>query len=233
MNKSFLTALPVYNEGQHVLSVLREVEKYSPEILVVDDGSQDETAELLAQFPRIHVCRHAHNQGYGAALRTAFQYSLQQGFEVLVTIDCDGQHQPAMIPGFVSYAQQVDIVSGSRYLTPSVQKQRAPEQRRLINSEITDILNRELQLKLTDAFCGFKAYRKEALDGFDITEQGYGMPLQLWIQAARAHLEIQEVPVPLIYLDASRSFGGALDSATDRLNYYKQVIQKELHPRCI
>ena len=59
------------------------------------------------------------------------------------------------------------------------------------------------------------------------------MPLQLWIQAARAHLEIQEVPVPLIYLDASRSFGGALDSATERLNYYKQVIQKELHPRCI
>ena len=226
-------ALPVYNEGQHVLSVLREVEKYSPEILVVDDGSQDETAELLAQFPRIHVCRHAHNQGYGAALRTAFQYSLQQGFEVLVTIDCDGQHQPAMIPGFVSYAQHVDIVSGSRYLTPSVQEQSAPEQRRRINSEITDILNRELQLKLTDAFCGFKAYRKEALDGFNITEQGYGMPLQLWIQAARAHLEIQEVPVPLIYLDASRSFGGALDSATDRLNYYKQVIQKELHPRCI
>ena len=176
MNKSFLTALPVYNEGQHVLSVLREVEKYSPEILVVDDGSQDETAELLAQFPRIHVCRHAHNQGYGAALRTAFQYSLQQGFEVLVTIDCDGQHQPAMIPGFVSYAQHVDIVSGSRYLTPSVQEQSAPEQRRRINSEITDILNRELQLKLTDAFCGFKAYRKEALDGFNITEQGYGMP---------------------------------------------------------
>src|SRR5207302_8922801 len=73
---------------------------------------------------------------------------------------------------------------------------------------------------LTDAFCGFKCYRAEALRRLNINEPGYAMPLEVWVQAAAAGLKIIELPVPLIYLDEKRSFGGVLDDGQTRLEYY-------------
>ena len=77
---------------------------------------------------------------------------------------------------------------------------------------------------ISDAFCGFKAYRVESLSRLNITVPGYGMPLQLWVQAARLGLRIQEVPVSLIYNDPNRQFGGSLDNPTARLLYYYEVL---------
>ena len=106
--------------------------------------------------------------------------------------------------------------------------QRPPEERRRINVEVTRWLNECLGLNLTDAFCGFKAYRKLGPRGFDITDNGYAMPLQVWVQAVQHGLTIVEVAVPLIYLDESRAFGGALDDAAFRLKHYQQVFQEAL-----
>ena len=111
-----LTALPVFNEAKYVESVLDEVRKTSAEILVVDDGSSDATAQILARRHDIQLVTHQENQGYGAALRTAFQFAIESDYDVLVTIDCDGQHEPERIPRFVEACEAVDIVSGSRYL---------------------------------------------------------------------------------------------------------------------
>src|SRR3954471_19914155 len=97
----FLTALPVYNEAAHVSAVLDEVLKYSPDVLVVNDGSKDDTGKILAARNDVRVVTHPQNRGYGAALKSAFEYSQREGFDVLVTIDCDGQHQPCRIPEFV------------------------------------------------------------------------------------------------------------------------------------
>ncbi len=96
----------------------------------------------------------------------------------------------------------------------------------LINRQITKQINERFCLELTDAFCGFKAYRVEALRQLDITDNGYAMPLELWVQAAMKEFRIIEVPVPLIYLDLERSFGGALDDAEQRLSYYNECIDK-------
>src|SRR5262249_55747374 len=94
----FLTAIPVYNEERHVEDVLGEVRRFSPEVLVINDGSTDGTAELLARQADLHVVTHSHNRGYGAALISAFAYTLEHGYDFLVTTDCDGQHEPARIP---------------------------------------------------------------------------------------------------------------------------------------
>ncbi len=230
MSETFLTALPVYNEAAHVRDVLAEVRRYSTEVLVVDDGSTDETPRILAECEGVRVVRHAQNSGYGAALKTAFDYALREGFEVLVTIDCDGQHAPQRIPRFVEACEEddVDIVSGSRYLRPFAGDSQPPEARRRVNRRITDELNRLLDLELTDAFCGFKAYRTPGLAKLQITEPGYAMPLQVWVQAAHAGLRIKEAPVPLIYLEEERSFGGSLDDANTRLKYYEEVIRRNL-----
>lgn len=226
MAQRFLTALPVYNEVSHVNPVLDEVLRYSPHVLVVDDGSTDGTSELLARRSDIACVRHEKNQGYGAGLRSAFEYSLKHDYDVLVTIDCDGQHEPQRIPEFVAASSQAQIVSGSRYLKQFDDQSIPPEARRRINAQITAEINEQLGLKLTDAFCGFKAYRRDALAALHITEPGYAMPLEVWAQAAQAGLTILELPVPLIYLDEARSFGGSLDDANTRLNYYRQVLER-------
>ena len=233
MSGRTLTALPVYNEESHVVSVLEEVRRYSHDILVVDDGSTDRTPELLAAQPNLQVVRHESNTGYGTALRSAFGYALEHGYDVLVTIDCDGQHQPRLIPElaervFPAGGPAVDIVSGSRYLKKFAGQSVPPAERRRINQEITRLLNERLGLSLTDAFCGFKAYRVESLKKFRITEPGYAMPLQVWVQAVAAGLRIVEFPVPLVYLEEERSFGGSLDDARRRMAYYQEVLQREL-----
>lgn len=230
-----LTALPVYNEATHIRPVLEAVRKYSDEILIVDDGSSDDTPEILSRETDLHVLTHEVNQGYGAALNTAFQFSIDQGFDVLVTIDCDGQHQPKLIPELAAAigtgASAVDLVSGSRYLKTFDGDSMPPEERRRINVEITRILNAKLGLALTDSFCGFKAYRVEALRDLEVTNFGYAMPLQFWVQAMAHQWKIVEFPVPLIYLEEERSFGGSLDDSAKRLAYYKEVLNAELAAR--
>ena len=228
-----LTALPVFNEERHIRPVLQEVRKYADEILVVDDGSSDGTPDVLAGLSDWHVVTHETNLGYGAALRSAFQFAIDSSYEVLVTIDCDGQHQPCLIPKLRDAvdpdggAAPVDIVSGSRYLKRFDGDSIPPEERRKINVEITALLNQRLGLELTDGFCGFKAYRVAALPHFDITELGYAMPLQLWAQAVAADLRITEFAVPLVYLEEERSFGGSLDDSRRRLAYYQEVLDRE------
>ncbi len=223
-----LTAIPVYNEERHVESVLAEVRRYSSAILVVNDGSTDRTGELLAAEPDITVITHPRNRGYGAALSSAFRYAIDNQVEVLVTMDCDGQHEPSRIPVLLESIHDADIVSGSRYLRDFRQNNLPPEDRQRINQVITTELNNLLGLQLTDAFCGFKAYRGSALSRLHITEPGWGMPLQFWVQAACAGLRIKEIGVPRVYLDPNRAFGGVLNNADQRLAYYRQVIAQAM-----
>lgn len=243
MSRRILTALPVFNEEKHVLDVLAEVRRYSQDVLVVDDGSSDRTPELLSRQTDLRVITHERNSGYGAALRTAFLAAVEEEYDVLVTIDCDGQHEPRLIPELAAAldapvpldapipngkpGERVDIVSGSRYLKRFEGDSLPPEERRRINVEITRLVNERLGFQLTDAFCGFKAYRVDCLDRFDINELGYAMPLQVWVQAAAAKLKIVEFPVPLVYLEEFRSFGGSLDKSEIRRKYYLDLFERE------
>src|SRR3990170_5410260 len=132
----YLTALPVYNEASHVDAVLAEVLRHATDVLVVDDGSTDGTAERLAARDDVFVVRHPQNRGYGAALKTAFDYAIRFRYDVLVTIDCDGQHEPQRICELVAACRDADIVSGSRYLAASSAVSQAPAERRQINQLI-------------------------------------------------------------------------------------------------
>jgi dolichol-phosphate mannosyltransferase len=145
-------------------------------------------------------------------------------------MDCDEQHEPSHIPLFLGAAQQddADIISGTRYPRGHEDDGAAPADRRRINRIITDVLNARLDLHITDAFCGFKAYRVAALDALHITVPGYAMPMQMWVQVARAGLRVRELPVRLIYNDPTRHFGGLLDDPDVRLRHYLEVFESGL-----
>jgi glycosyltransferase involved in cell wall biosynthesis len=231
-----LVAIPVYNEERHLANVLREVRRYCGNLLVVNDGSTDRTTELLTQEPGVQVVTHPANRGYGAALISAFAFAIDRGADILVTMDCDGQHEPARIPVLLEAIHDADIVSGSRYLRDFRQDTPAPQDRRHINRLVTQELNDSFGLRITDAFCGFKAYRRQALTALRITETGWGMPLQLWVQAARLGLRIKEVGVPRVYLDPNRAFGDILNDPEERLSYYRKVLSdaalQSVQPAC-
>lgn len=226
-----LVAIPVYNEQKYVTRVLEEVRKYAQNILVVDDGSTDDTPVLLARQP-VEVVRHATNRGYGQSMIDAFRWARCYEYDWLITMDCDEQHEPAAIPRFIEAMERddADVISGSRYMADA-NGDAPPPDRRAINAQITAELNERLGLALTDSFCGFKAYRVAGLRRLSLDVDGYAFPMQFWVQAVAQGLRITELPVKLIYKDLKRSFGGHLDDPGVRLAHYRCILHRELR-RC-
>jgi dolichol-phosphate mannosyltransferase len=225
-----LIGLPVYNERRPLVAVLDRLAAYGRDVLVVDDGSTDGTAELLAARSGVAVLSHRENLGYGRSLANLFDAAIRGEYQWLITIDGDLQHDTDEIPLFLAAAEKgdADIVSGTRYATAFDPAHPPPVDRRRINVLITEAVNVLLGLNLTDAFCGYKAYRVAALRRLDPTEPRYAMPLQVWVQAVRRGLRIVELPVRLIYLDAFRHFGGEMDDTAERLRYYLTVLLEEM-----
>ncbi|MFQ5412205.1 MAG: glycosyltransferase family 2 protein [Phycisphaerae bacterium] len=224
-----LIAIPVFNEERYVADILARIRPLSDDILVVDDGSTDATHRILSEFAKLERIRHPDNLGYGRSLIDAFEFAARRDFDWIITIDCDDQHEPALIPAFIERAERddVDVVSGSRYLRDMPGNTPPPGDRRRINLRITRLLNQKLGLDLTDAFCGFKAFRVSALRRLSLSVPGYAFPLQFWVQAAYRRLRMCELPVHLIYNDPTRHFGGTLDDPEARLRHYLYVFDAE------
>ena len=153
--------IPVYNEEEHLeglLARLREV--YSGDVLFVDDGSVDCSPALLQRLegPATRILMQPENRGYGATLLRGFSEIIEAGYDYVITMDSDGQHRPDWIPAFFSEAEKGwDIVSGSRYREEIDGNGSAPADRRVINRDITKLINDITGFGLTDAFCGFKS----------------------------------------------------------------------------
>ena len=228
-NQRILISIPVYNEARHIDKVLSEVGRYADNILVIDDGSSDETPLLLARHG-VEVIRHAENRGYGRSMQDMFRWAHVDGFDWLITMDCDEQHEPKSIPEFMAAIErnESDVISGSRYLRSDMKMDEPPAERRKINLQLTQTLNELLKLELTDAFCGFKAYRVERLADMQFDIDGYDFPMQFWVQAVANGLRVGELPVRLIYNDPTRSFGGPLDDAENRLAVYQRTFEREI-----
>ncbi len=193
---SITAILPAYNEDVSIGSVVLRTRQYVDRIIVVDDGSHDRTAEL-AKLAGAEVLIHPTNLGKGAALKTGF--TSLNGSDVIVTIDADGQHDPADIPRLIEpiLRGEADMVIGSRYLNGN--KKDTPLYRRLGQKVLDTATNLDSGLNITDSQSGFRAFAARIKDVFKFRQNGMAIESEMLADAAAAGLQIKEVEIGVRY----------------------------------
>ena len=191
--------LPAYNEEKNIASVITKLKKITDSIIVCDDGSSDMTSEISKNLGAI-VISHKKNMGYGAALRTIFQKSVELDSDILVTFDADGQHRVEDVNKIIQPLEnnEADVVIGSRFLD---NKSKVPNYRKIGIKVITQVTNASLKKKLTDSQSGFRAYNKQALAQISPSEMGMGISTEILIKASSKGLRIAEIPITVLYHD--------------------------------
>lgn len=187
--------IPAHNEATRIKSVLRGVKKYVKDVVVVDDGSHDNTASV-AQQAGATVLRHITNLGKGAALKTGCDYALQKGAEKIVVMDADGQHKPKDIPRFLNALKNNEIVFGARKTN-----QKMPLVLRIGNRGLNTITKLLYDIKINDTQCGFRAFTRNAYKKIRWEAQNYDMESEMIARAGKAKLKYAEIPIETIYLD--------------------------------
>ena len=192
--------VPAYNERRAIQPVLSATMKTLP-VIVVDDGSSDGTAEV-AEAAGATVVRHETNQGKGAALRTGFQWALDNGLEAVITIDADGQHDPQEIPKFlVLYrSEEPDLIIGKRNFS------QMPFPRWLSNPFGSWLLSQVVGEKIYDNQSGYRLYSRSLLEVLDFDTAGFEFEVEV-IGAALVHdMQIAWVDIRTIYGTATQSY---------------------------
>ncbi len=188
--------IPAYNEELAIGSVVISTSNYVDHIMVVDDGSTDKTAEI-AEKAGAQVIRHKQNMGKGAALKTGFNTVKNTG--IIVTMDSDGQHDPAEIPKLIQPIEngEADIVNGSRYLDKKDTE--TPSYRRLGQTVLDKATNISSGLDVTDSQSGFRAFATYTIPAFKFKESGFTIESEMLTDAAENGYKIMEVAIGVSY----------------------------------
>ncbi len=206
-----LLSIPAYNEALTIAAVaeaakdrLKAIPNSEVAILVVDDGSTDNTTEC-ARSIGAHVIRHSQNLGLGIAFRHAVQYAIAHQYDVLLTIDADGQFSPDDIPAIIApiLDNRSDMVTGSRFLADS-SVDGIPFAKRWGNHLVTRLVNSITRNHLSDVSCGFRAYNREALLQLHLFG-AFTYTHEVLLNLATKRLRISEVPITVTYPDGRHS----------------------------
>jgi glycosyltransferase involved in cell wall biosynthesis len=196
-----LIVVPAYNEATTIKRVLDAV-KSLHDVVVIDDGSTDGTGEV-ARAGGATILRHVVNRGLGAALRTGFAYAIsQKKYDAVVTLDADGQHDPAEIPNFISaLSEDVDVVIGRREFSDM------PLIRQAYNATGAIITSALFGGPLTDSQSGFRAFRVSKLRDFRLMTSRMEISSEIIAEAYRVGAKIKQIPISIKYTEYSMSKG--------------------------
>ena len=214
-SRSVWIVIPAFNEGSVIKNTIASVGAWLPNVVVVDDGSSDDTAGQ-AKRTAAHVVRHPINLGQGAALETGVRYALKEGADYIVTFDADGQHVPADIDVLVRAArdQDADVVLGSRFMGQTLNM---PMSRRWLLRLATAYTRFTTGLELTDAHNGLRLFTRKAAEQLRIRQNRMAHASEMVEWLASSDLRITEAPVRIIYTDYSLAKGQGLLSSFDVL----------------
>lgn len=193
-----LIVIPAFNEEATIAQTLREVNHKAPEIdvLVVDDGSSDGTSEQ-ARAVGAQVATLPFNLGVGGAMRFGFRFARARGYQAVVQLDADGQHDPSYLPAILSELRNVDVVIGARFAGEGTYAVRGP--RKWAMQLLSAVISRSAQTRLTDTTSGFRAAGPRALDLFAHTypAEYLGDTVESLVIAIRSGLKVAQVPVAM------------------------------------
>ena len=190
--------LPAYNEEVSIGSVVLLTRYYADSVIVVDDGSSDRTAKI-ARKAGAEVIVHEVNKGKGAALKTGFAAADDLGAEIIVTMDSDGQHNPAEIPKLVDpiIKGEADMVNGSRYLNGL--NESTPSYRRVGQTILDGVTKLNSGIQITDSKSGFRAFSASTKDIFRFKAKGMAIESEMLADAGKSGLRIAEVEIGVRY----------------------------------
>ena len=196
-----LVAIPCYNEGLAIGTVALKASRYVDEVLVVDDGSTDDTVEV-AEATGATVLAHGMNRGYGAAIRSCFDYAKQQNADIMVILDGDGQHDPSNIPDFITAmtTNGADIVIGSRFLEKQKKNENGIPRYRIAGMKVLNLGTQVAgSIKITDSQSGYRAYSRKAIEMLRITNPDMGAGSEILTQVKDHDLDVVEIPITVRY----------------------------------
>jgi glycosyltransferase involved in cell wall biosynthesis len=198
-----IIGIPAFNEEKTIARVVLEAQKYAHFVVVCDDGSTDMTGEIAERLG-VAVVRHQKNLGYGAALQTLFKEAKGLNADVLVTLDADGQHDPAQIPLLVKPIEDgvAEVVLGSRFMDKNGTAD-MPTYRQLGVRVITKLSNGSGKNAVSDSQSGFRAYSKKAIGKLGkISANGMSASIELIRATNKNKLKVCEVPISCKYNDS-------------------------------
>jgi glycosyltransferase involved in cell wall biosynthesis len=184
-----VAVVPAYNEAETIGPVIEQTREYVEEVVVVDDGSSDGTPGI-ARDRGATVVEHVFNTGVGGAVRTGYQYAIENDYEFVVQVDGDGQHDPEQIPRLLSAAEDADMVIGSRYLNDSHEEYSVTRDAGI--RFFTGVVNALGGTDITDVTSGFRVYRVSMLESI-LHSSDRHWAVEQTLEAAREDYRIVEV----------------------------------------
>lgn len=214
-NDDVWLVVPVFNEGQVIGDVLRHAAQTFPNIVCVDDGSSDDSADQIRaarrEFPTIRLVVHPVNLGQGAAIQTGVEYARRQpGARFFVTFDADGQHQVDDVVAMIGRlrTEPIDIIVGTRFAEG--RSESVPVVRRIALRTIVFLSPRTRRLGLTDAHNGLRAFNKTVADQLDLLMSGMSHASEFVALIDHHRWRVAEQPVTILYTEYSRAKGQSL-----------------------
>jgi glycosyltransferase involved in cell wall biosynthesis len=211
--------IPSYNEEKNIAKVIEEVAPLVDKLVVVDDASTDSTVKILdnIKISNLAILKHTVNRGQGAALQTGADYAIENGADIIVHFDADGQFLAAEMKDLIEPIKNgsADVVLGSRFLT---KKSNLPWTKKTMIFPLARFVNKVLLgVNLTDPQSGFRAMTREAAKKISIKQDRMAHCSEILHQIFKYKLKAQEVPITVIYHDFGQRFSGGIKIFRDIL----------------
>ena len=223
--------VPAFREEKHIASVVREILDYCPDVIVIDDGSPDETAKVAADAGAV-VLTHVRNQGKGAALQTGFDHAKANGFDLAITLDADGQHAPSDIPAFLAAYERTHspVLVGNRMGDLASM----PRLRRFVNRFMSGLLSGVMGQHVPDTQCGYRLYHRSTFpEGpYDAHSLRFAAESEILLRLSLQGRKIGAVAIQTIYGDEKSK----VNPFTDTIRFFRMLhrfrkIKKEMNSR--